>query len=367
MEDILNKLADYIPLAVAIAAGIIAGVILKFIIVRIIRMQIKKEDNRFQYMIKKHFKKTSYFFLHLIFITIFSLFVEKFPIPRPDYFLFLRILLIITGTWFFIRAAYLAEDFLIIRFDISKKDNFRERKIVTQLGFIKKLVIIALLIIAVTMFLYSFEAGRKLGTVLITSAGLTSIIIGLAAQKSLGNLIAGFQIAFTQPIRIEDAVLVEGEWGWIEEITLTYVVVKIWDWRRLVLPITYFIEKPFQNWTRTDAALIGSVFIYLDYKLPVDNLRQKVKEILDGEENWDKNVWGLSVVDVNQETVVCRAIMTAANSGQAWDLRCSVREKIIRYIAEEYPQYLPRTRVNLERDDKKEYGGSYSDIEKKPG
>jgi small-conductance mechanosensitive channel len=197
------------------------------------------------------------------------------------------------------------------------------------------------------VLLLNFESVRKYGATLLTSAGVAGIIIGFAAQKTIANLLAGFQIAFTQPIKIDDAVIVEGEWGWIEEINLTYVVVKIWDLRRLILPITYFTEKSFQNWTRTSAQILGSVFLYTDYALPVDALRKKFDRVLENSDLWDGEAKSVQVTESSEHTMTIRLLMTAKNSPTAWDLRCLVREELISFIQQEYPDCLPRTRAEL--------------------
>jgi len=186
---------------------------------------------------------------------------------------------------------------------------------------------------------------RKVGAGLLTGVGIGGIIIGFAAQKSLGNLLAGFQIAFTQPIRMDDVLIVEGEWGRVEEINLTYVVVNIWDKRRLVLPINYFIEKPFQNWTRTTAEILGTVFIYTDFTVPVQQLRDKLTELLEGHPLWDRKVNVLQVTDLKERTMEIRCLMSCRNSGQAFDLRCFVREQMIDYIRTQFPESLSKTRV----------------------
>lgn len=196
----------------------------------------------------------------------------------------------------------------------------------------------------------TFENVRRLGAGLLTSAGIAGIIIGFAAQRSLANLLAGFQIAFTQPIRIDDVLIVENEWGKVEEITLTYVVVRIWDQRRLVLPIHYFIETPFQNWTRTTSELIGTVFIYTDYTLPLEPLREELNRILESSPLWDKRVSVLQVTNATERTMELRALVSARNAPDAWDLRCYVREKMIEFVKANYPECLPKTRASLVND-----------------
>ncbi|WP_255501766.1 mechanosensitive ion channel family protein [Olivibacter sp. SDN3] len=249
-----------------------------------------------------------------------------------------------------IRILYVFEDYLYHRFDITKENNLRERKIRTQIVFIRKLLITLIILITTAIILLSFENMRKIGAGLLTGVGIGGIIIGFAAQKSLGNLLAGFQIAFTQPIRVDDVLIVEGEWGKVEEINLTYVVVAIWDKRRLVLPINYFIEKPFQNWTRTTAEILGTVFIYIDFTIPVGSLRQKLSELLHGHHLWDGKVNVLQVTDLKERTMEIRCLMSCRNSGNAFDLRCYVREEMIAFIKEHYPDSLAKTRISLDHD-----------------
>jgi len=252
-----------------------------------------------------------------------------------------------------IRAIKVLEDHFYHKYDLNKEDNLKERKIRTQLQFIRKFVVSLIVLVTVAIVLLSFESMRKIGAGLLTGVGIGGIIIGFAAQKSLGNLLAGFQIAFTQPIRIDDVLIVEGEWGRVEEITLTYVVVSIWDQRRLVLPITYFIEKPFQNWTRVSAQLLGTVFLYLDYTIPIPALREELTRILIDHPLWDKRVNVVQLTDNKESTVEVRFLMSARNSGQAFDLRCDVREGMIDFIRTNYPESLPKTRVefNGKRDE----------------
>jgi small-conductance mechanosensitive channel len=176
---------------------------------------------------------------------------------------------------------------------------------------------------------------------------MVGITVGFAAQRSIATLFAGLQIAITQPIRIRDVVLVEGEYGVIEDITLSYVVVRIWDMRRLVVPVTYFLEKPFQNWTRSSTNLLATVFIYADYCVPVERLRRRLHEILQGSPKWDGEVWGLQVTNATDRTVELRALMSAVDSAAAWDLRCEVREELLCFLRERYPESLPRVRADL--------------------
>jgi small-conductance mechanosensitive channel len=195
--------------------------------------------------------------------------------------------------------------------------------------------------------LMTFEKVRQLGTTILASAGIIGIIFGIAAQRTIGTFIAGLQIAFTQPIRIDDVVIVENEWGRIEEITLTYVVVRIWDLRRLIVPITYFIEKPFQNWTRVTADILGAVYIHVDYTVPVEAVRAELQKILKEAQLWDGKVCVLQVTNTSEQAIELRALMSAADASTAWSLRCYVREKLVEFIQKNYPDSLPKLRASL--------------------
>jgi small-conductance mechanosensitive channel len=238
---------------------------------------------------------------------------------------------------------------LLQRHSIDVPDNRVARGIYTQVIVLKKIAVGVITVFAIASMLMVFHPVRQLGTAMIASAGVAGIVIGFAAQKSLAALLAGFQIAITQPIRIDDVVIVEGEWGRIEEITLTYVVVCIWDLRRLVVPITYFIEKPFQNWTRNSADILGTVFLRVDYGVPVDAVRQELTRILDASPNWDRKVNVLQVTDAKEQTLELRALASSSNASKSWDLRCEMREKLVAFIQKNYPGSLPRLRATFER------------------
>ena len=264
--------------------------------------------------------------------------------------LVVSMLLIVTVAWVLIRALNVLDRLVALRYPIDVTDNLQARSIRTQFSFLRKLGIFLVVLISSASTLMLFDGARQLGTSLLTSAGILGLVIGFAAQKILGNLLAGFQIALTQPIRIDDAVIVENEWGWIEELTLTYVVVRLWDWRRLVLPINYFIEKPFQNWTRNSAELIGSVFLYTDYAVPLEPLRAELTRLLAAHPLWDGKVNVLQVTDSRERVVELRALMSARNAPEAWDLRCAIREGLIVYLQREHPEALPRLRADIDTE-----------------
>jgi small-conductance mechanosensitive channel len=253
--------------------------------------------------------------------------------------------------WLIIAATNIPVELVTSHYDIEAKDNLEARKIHTQIRFFARLVKITVVVVALAFMLMIFPAVRHVGISILASAGVMGIIAGLAAQRSIANILVGIQIAVTQPFRVEDVVVVEGEWGWIEEITATYVVVRIWDLRRLVLPIIYFTEKPFQNWTRTSADLLGTVFLYVDYTVPIEAIRQELHRILQASSYWDKKAWGLQVTDTSERTVTLRALMSAADSPSAWNLRCEVREKLVTYLQEHYPAALPKIRGELTQPD----------------
>jgi small-conductance mechanosensitive channel len=254
---------------------------------------------------------------------------------------------IVSVTWLLIRATKVLQDVLLVHFPIVERDNLRARKFHTQLQILRKTVVFVLALLAFAVVLMTFEKVRQLGTAILASAGIAGIVLGLATQRTISTVLAGLQIAITQPIRVDDVVIVENEWGRVEEITLTYVVVRIWDLRRLVVPITYFIEKPFQNWTRVSADLLGSVFIYADYTLPVQRIREELHSILKASSLWDGRVWGLQVTGTTERALELRALMSASDASSAWDLRCDVREKLLEFIQKNYPESLPRIRGDL--------------------
>jgi hypothetical protein len=210
---------------------------------------------------------------------------------------------------------------------------------------LKKIAMTVVAIFAIGSTLMVFDSVRQFGASILASAGIAGIIVGLAAQRSIGTLLAGIQIAFTQPIRVDDVVIVENEWGKVEDITLTYVVVRIWDERRLVLPVSYFIERPFQNWTRSTSDLLATVFLHVDYTAPIEALRAELTRVLQASALWDGRVNVLQVTDARERTLEIRALASAADSSRAWDLRCEVREKLVGYLRRTCPDALPRTRA----------------------
>lgn len=262
----------------------------------------------------------------------------------------LAIVLIAAVAWLLVRAINAAEAAAMDRFVIDKRDNLEERRKRTQAHILARVGSVVVVLLGLAAVLLTFEGARAVGASLLASAGVAGLVAGIAARSTLGNLIAGLQIAFTEPIRIDDVVVVEGEWGRIEEITLTYVVVRIWDLRRLVLPTTYFIEQPFENWTRTEAQVLGTVTLNVDYTTPVEDVRAELKRTLDASDKWDGESWVLQVIDATEQTIELRALMSAPDAPTAWDLRCEVREQLVAYLQERHPSALPQLRLGQAPD-----------------
>ena len=253
---------------------------------------------------------------------------------------------IITGAaWLVVSASWIVDDLALARYRGEGKNDLHGRTVETQIAILRRLFVVATAVVTIAVCLLTFPQAQSLGASILASAGVAGIVIGVAAGPVISNLLAGIQIALTQPIRLEDVVVIDGEWGRIEEITTTYVVVRIWDLRRLVVPLTAIIQQPIENWTRTTAQILGTVEVHADYRVPVDDVRAELKRVLDGSKLWDGEVWGLQVTDSTERSMTLRALMSAADSGAVWDLRCLVRERLIGYLQEHHPAALPRLRA----------------------
>ena len=257
-----------------------------------------------------------------------------------------NIILILSVGWILMKFVKLGAYLLNKNLDIKVSDNLNARRRLTQLAVFQNITDTVIVIVTISVVLMTFDGARTFGTSLLASAGVAGLIIGFAAQKSIGMFLAGIQIAITQPIRLDDVVIVEGEWGRIEEITLTYVVVKIWDERRLMLPVTYFLEKPFQNWTRASADILGTVFFYVGYDLPVQAIRDFVPEILKNNPNWDGRVFNVQITNTNELYKEMRILVSSNDASKNWDLRTEVREKVIDFIQANYPDCFAKVRLN---------------------
>jgi len=351
MDEFLSKF-DHFPAIVwdliLTGVAIAIGLIVKFLLSLLLRKKPRAGKPQFSipHSILTRMGKPFSYLLPLLALNFLLPLMKMSPRVYPGVDKTVGILLTLAFAYVLIGVVKVFEDYAFHTFDINKADNLRERKIRTQLQFIRQLSIGLIIILAACIILLSFNNLRKLGASLLAGVGVGGIIIGFAAQKSLSNLLAGFQIAFTQPLRIDDVLVVEGEWGRVEEITLTYVVLNIWDQRRLILPINYFIEKPFQNWTRNTADILGTVFLYLDYAVPLEPLRKEFTRLLENNPLWDKRVSVMQITNASEKTIEVRALMSASSSGNAFDLRCDVREGLIKFVQANYPDSLPLVRIS---------------------
>ncbi|MFN4261165.1 MAG: mechanosensitive ion channel family protein [Gemmataceae bacterium] len=267
--------------------------------------------------------------------------------PREAINLLFRSLFIVLLVWVVLRLLSTTSEWIEGYLTRQVADANRQRAIRTQISVPRRIVRFVVILLGIALVLMQFDVVRSVGVSLIASAGLAGLIIGLAAQRTIANLLAGVQLAIFQPIKIGDVVIVENEWGWIEDISLTYVVVKIWDLRRLILPVSYFLERPFQNWTKDTSDLLGTVFLYADYTAPIDRIREELKRILAETPLWDQRAQGVVVTNLNERTVEIRALVSARDGGQLWDLRCLVREKLLLWLQTQGRDYLPIHRVEM--------------------
>lgn len=348
----LKNVSDVVRVLIAGAASVVVGYALNILLFKIysyITKFIPDAD-----LFPKHLKS---FLRILIILFLFSVAVPFLHLTGTltSRIMSMAILIAYASVFAFglIKLTYVLEEIIIRRNNIKDKGDFNARKIYTQVKYVKKILIVAILIIAFSFILIQFKSVRSIGTTLLASAGIAGIIIGFAAQKSLNLFIAGLRVAITQPIKIDDVLVINGEWGRVEEISLTYVVLKIWDLRRLVIPVNFFIENSFQNWTRTSADLLGTVFIYTDYSIDVDVVRQEVFNIVQSTDLWDKQAWGLQVTNASEKTMELRALVSASDSSKLWDLRCLLREKLIGFIGNKYPQSLPKMRNQVMKEEDK--------------
>ncbi|MGB3181697.1 MAG: mechanosensitive ion channel domain-containing protein [Cyclobacteriaceae bacterium] len=347
IENIKENYPDILVNAGTVAAAIFVGLVIKWILFAIIKKYAKSKDNYLASSIQKRLNAPATVFFPTLMLSFVVPQIEFSLLEKDSVKLIMEIADIAAFTYLLVKGVYVFDDMVRHTHQVDKADNFRDRKVLTQMTYIKRIMILLIVVVAVAAILMNFDNVRKIGAGIITSAGVAGIIVGFAAQKTIANLLAGLQIAFTQPLRIDDVLVVEGEWGRVEEINLTYVVLRIWDKRRLILPIQYFIDNPFQNWTRRSSDILGTVYLYLDYTVPVEELRTKLNEVVKDNPLWDGQVAGVQVTDTKETTLEVRALVSANDSGKAWDLRCQVREQLVDYLQKNYPNSLPKTRAEI--------------------
>jgi small-conductance mechanosensitive channel len=338
--DTRSWLISIAILAGAIALALLVHFFLFFVLGRILN---RKAPNTQSILIRRAETSTRIIFPLLALV----LAIPLAPIPADLTSILQHVLglgVIASVGWAIVILTELAGNIIFARYSLDSPDNLSARRIRTQTQVLQRIISLTVSIVTASIMLMTFPAVRHLGVSLLASAGLAGLIVGMAARSTLSNLIAGIQVALTQPIRIEDAIVLEGEWGWIEEINTTYIVVRLWDLRRLIVPLSYFIEKPFQNWTRTRADLLATAMIYVDYTAPVHELREELHRILEATPLWDKRTWALQVTDATERTIQIRALMSARSGPDAFDLRCLVRERLVQFLKDRYPLALPQQR-----------------------
>jgi small-conductance mechanosensitive channel len=340
-----DSILEYVIVA---ALAILAALILHFIIFRILKLIDRKSDRELWDAILEKGRGSTLFFLIVVFLSFAKgIFVDIEGGTNETIADGLKIAFIAAVAWMLVSAINVLRVVMLTHYSMDKEDNLHARKVITQFRLLGNIVKFLIIVISIGLALLTFDSIRQFGVSLLASAGIAGIILGFAAQKLIATVLAGLQLAITQPIRLDDVLIVEGEWGRVEEITLTYVVLAIWDKRRLIIPSTYFIDNVFQNWTRVSADLLGTVYLYTDYRFPVDALRAELKKIVEGTDLWDKKVAIVQVTDSKERTMELRVLVSAEDSPTAWDLRVMVREKLITFIQENYPEMLPLTRVDL--------------------
>ena len=261
--------------------------------------------------------------------------------------------IIVAVGWLLISITMIARRVVERRYQMQVADNLRARSINTKFRVLTRLLVIFLIAVTTGAVLTTFPSIRAIGAGLLASAGVAGLVIGLAARPFVETALASLQIALTEPINLDDVLIVEGEWGRVEEIRPTYVVVHIWDDRRLIVPLTYFIQHPFQNWTRRTAEITGVVTVTVDYRTPVDEVREALKPLIESHPKFDGRFWNVQITDADSRGMSLRVLCTAGDASKAWDLRCDVREALIAWLNEKHPDCLPRVRAELDGDDQR--------------
>ncbi len=344
VDDLIAMFGPWLLLLAVVISTVFLSLFVRFIV----RRTVGRQDRPLARLLLRYVGRPAIWLLPLVAVSALQPVLEL-----PDTQLQLlehavSLLFVVILTWLCANQFYVLEGYVTHRNPVDVRDNLKARKIHTQVRVIRQIGVVVVLLLGVALGLLSFEPVRQVGAALLAGAGVAGLIIGLAAQRTLGLVLSGLQLAITQPIRLDDVLIVEGEWGKVEEITITYVVVRIWDQRRLVLPCSYFLEKPFQNWTRVTSELLGTVFLYLDYAVPVEQVREELSRILADEPLWDGRVGIVQVTEAQTWCMELRVLVSAADAPALWDLRCSVRERLITWAAATSPEHLARMRASLE-------------------
>jgi len=340
---ILSSPDFWIPLT-ALMVGFLAAVLFRLVTVR----YAGRRGSKMAAALARHTTRPLLLVLPVVLARLVQPLLDLKPAVAPTVRHAATLLLILGVSWFLISLISVLDEYMRERLLSGVRDERRAKRVLTRMGILDRVLTILIVVLTAAAMLVTFPEGRTIGASILASAGIAGLVLGIAARPAAENLIAGLQVALTEPIHIDDVVIVEGEWGRIEEIRSTYVVVRIWDLRRLVVPLSYILEKPFQNWTRWGTSLLAQVTVEVDYSTPVARLREEVGEIVSSSKLWDKGFWNLQVTEAGERTMRLRVLATAADAGNAWDLRCEIREKLITHMQEHYPWALPRIRATIE-------------------
>lgn len=346
MERIAEFLPDWATSLIVLALAVLLALWLHSVVYSVLERAVRGED-LFRRSVVSRTRGPSRFAIVLLAIALAGAVAplaenERVALRQTTVFC----IVLVTG-WALLAALHVWLVIYLRRFKLDSEDNLLARKHVTQTRILERIARTLIVLLTLSAALMTFDSVRQYGVGLLASAGAASLVVGLALQPMLKNLIAGVQLAITQPIRIDDALFVNDEWGNVEEITSSYVVIRLWDWRRMIVPLSYFIEQPFQNWTRESSALIGTVFLYVDFTVPIAELREKLEEIARASRLWDGRVVALQVTDFKESTMEIRMLVSASTAPRTFDLRCEVREKMIAFVQQRYPEALPRIRTDL--------------------
>lgn len=335
--------------ALELALAALVGVVVHLVLSRVVRRILAKRQWGFVDVLFEQLRAPARFVWPLLFMTLARgrSRVVGVKLPTLDHVLLLALFAALT--WLLVRLVESVDVYVKRRHDIAAADNREARRVHTQVTVLSRSLEVVVIIAGVAAALMTFPRVQQVGASILASAGIAGIVVGLAARPVLENLLGGLQIGFTQPIRLDDVVILAGEYGRVEEITTTYVVLKLWDERRLIVPFSKFISEPFQNWSRTETQLLGTVFVWVDYTAPVERIREAARAIVAESPLWDKRVFALQVTEFTEQTMQLRVLVSAVNAGTAFDLRVHVREKLIDYLQRELPHVLPRRRLELEQ------------------
>ncbi len=341
--ETLSRPDLWIPFA-ALAVGVVAALLIRLVLLRI----ATKRGSTVAASLARHTNRPLLLLLPVFLARLVQPLLHLEPALVPTLREAGTLLLILSFGWLLISLVSVLDEVLRGRALAGVHDEMRANRVLTRAAIFRRVLSALIVVLTIAGMMATFEEGRAIGASILASAGIAALVLGIAARPAAENLIAGLRVALTEPIHIDDVVIVEGEWGKIEEITTTYVVVRIWDRRRLIVPLSYFLEKPFQNWTRAGTDLLAQVTIEVDYSTPVDEVRTEADRIVTSSALWDKQFWNLQVTEAGERTMRLRILASAANADNAWNIRCEIREKLIAYLQEHHPWALPKIRATLE-------------------